>query len=170
MESRIPYYSLAPEAYKLMLGLEEDIGRCSVPQPLAHLVKLRASQINGCAYCLDMHWKDLRAIGEPEHRLYSLDAWRESPWFTEKEQAALAWCEAVTKITEGHAEEGVYAKLREHFTDKEVADLTFVITTINAWNRLAISFRAEPGRYKSKLVPPAAGLGGLLFVFKWLIC
>ena len=120
---------------------------------LLHLVRLRASQINGCAYCLDMHWKDLRAIGETEQRLYSLEAWRECPYYTERERAALAWTEAVTLIATDHASDAVYAAVRPHFDDKALADLTLAISTINAWNRLSIAARLTPGTYQ-----PAAAL------------
>jgi AhpD family alkylhydroperoxidase len=153
MEKRPAYSQLAPEAYKAMLALERYLHHSSLPQPLVHLVKLRASQINGCAFCIDMHWKDLRALGEPEHRLYALDAWRESPFYSEQERAALAWTEAVTKISETHADDEYYKEVRPHFTDQELVDLTFTISTINAWNRLAIPFRVEPGSYKSTLKP-----------------
>ena len=120
------------------------------------LVKLRASQINGCAYCIDMHWKDLRAAGETEQRLYGLDAWRESPYYSERERAALAWTEAVTNIQEGHASDPVFEERRRHFSEKELADLTLAIATINAWNRLVISVRAVPGQYKPGHAFPAS--------------
>jgi AhpD family alkylhydroperoxidase len=151
VSARLPYATIGHEAYKLMLGMEEYLHRCSLPQPLVHLVKLRASQVNGCAFCIDMHWNDLRAIGETEQRLYGLDAWRESPYYTEQERAALAWTEAVTLISETHAEDAVYEEIKKQFTEQQVVDLTFAITTINAWNRLAIAFRAEPGKYRSRL-------------------
>jgi AhpD family alkylhydroperoxidase len=156
MPARPAYAKFAPEAYKAMLALETYIHHCSLPQPLAHLIKLRASQINGCAYCIDMHWKDLRALGEPEHRLYALDAWRESPFYSEQERAALAWAEAVTNISTTHADDEIYNEVRPFFTDQQLADLTIVLSTINAWNRLAISGRAEPGHYKSSLKPETA--------------
>jgi AhpD family alkylhydroperoxidase len=111
-------------------------------------VRLRVSQINGCAYCIDMHWKDLRARGENEQRLYGLDAWEESPYYTERERAALAWAEAVTKIREGHVPDAVWEQVRQHFTEKEIADLTLAVGAINVWNRLAISARAEAGTYQ----------------------
>src|SRR5262250_2940203 len=111
-----------------------------------------ASQINGCAYCIDMHWKDLRAIGENEQRLYGLDAWAESPYYTDRERAALAWTEAVTRVADTHVPDEVYEEVRKHFTEKELADLTLAVAAINAWNRLAISLRAEPGKYQ----PPKA--------------
>ena len=151
MQKRADAFKLGQEGYKGMLALENYLHHSSVPQPLVHLIKLRCSQINGCAYCIDMHWKDLRAIGEPEHRLYALDAWRESPFYTDQERAALAWAEEVTHISETHAEDAAYDALKAHFSDQQIVDLTFVVSTINAWNRLAISFRAEPGHYKSQL-------------------
>ena len=115
MEPRLNYMKVAPGAYKAMSGLEHYLHECGLEEPLLHLIKLRASQINGCAYCLDMHWKDLRAIGENEQRLYSLDAWRESPYYTERERAALAWTEAVTLITNGHVPDSVYEEARRHW-------------------------------------------------------
>src|SRR5579863_828445 len=119
MEPRI-HLQTARGIYEAMLGLEKYLQECSIEQPLLHLVKLRASQINGCAYCLDMHWKDLRALGETEQRLYGLDAWEESPYYTDRERAALAWTEAVTNIREGHASDAVYAQVRQQFTEKEL--------------------------------------------------
>jgi len=107
-----------------------------------------ASQINGCAYCLDMHWKDLQAIGEKEQRMYSLDAWRECPYYTERERAALAWTEAVTLVTNGHVPDAVYEDAKTHFSEKDLADLTLAVATINAWNRLAIAARTTPGTYQ----------------------
>jgi AhpD family alkylhydroperoxidase len=115
-----------------------------------HLVKLRASQINGCAFCIDMHWKDLRAEGETEQRLYGLDAWRLSPYYTDRERAALAWTEAVTLVTEGHVPDEVYEAVRGHFDEKELSNLTLVISTINAWNRAEIAQRGKAGRYQPK--------------------
>src|SRR5262245_6221734 len=108
MNARINYPKAAPGAYKAMLGLEEYLHSCGLEEGLLHLIKLRASQLNGCAYCLDMHWKDLRAIGETEQRLYSLDAWRECPWYTDRERAALAWTEAVTLVSQNHVPDAVY--------------------------------------------------------------
>lgn len=135
-------------AVKAMLGLEQYLRGCGLEESLMNLVKLRASQINGCAYCLDMHWKDLRAIGEGEQRLYGLDAWRESPYYTDRERAALKWTEAVTLITNGHVEDGVYEEVRPHFSERELSDLTLAVATINAWNRLNISARTVPGTYQ----------------------
>jgi len=148
MKPRIDAAKAAPGAYHAMLGLEHYLHQSGLEIPLLHLIKLRASQINGCAYCIDMHWKDLRAVGENEQRLYGLDAWRESPYYTDRERAALAWTEAVTLITNGHVDDEVYEQVRPHFSEKELADLTLAVATINAWNRLAISLRAEPGKYQ----------------------
>jgi AhpD family alkylhydroperoxidase len=130
-----------------MAGLEHYLQGCGLEQPLLHLIKLRASQINGCAYCLDMHWKDLRAIGETEQRMYSLDAWRECPYYTDRERAALAWTEAVTLVSEDHVPDAVYEEVRAHFNEKEMCDLTLAVAAINAWNRLAIASRTVPGSY-----------------------
>jgi AhpD family alkylhydroperoxidase len=140
--------SSAPGIYKAMSGLETYLHQSGLEIPLLHLIKLRASQINGCAYCIDMHWKDLRAIGENEQRLYGLDAWRESPYYSDRERAALAWTEAVTLITDGHVSDESYEEVKPHFSEKELADLTLAVATINAWNRLAIASRTEPGKYQ----------------------
>lgn len=148
MEIRFNYAKSSPGAVKAMLDMERYLHGCGLEETLLHMIKLRASQINGCAYCLDMHWKDARALGETEQRLYSLDAWRECPYYTDRERAALAWTEALTQITQGHAPDAVYNEARAHFSEKELSDLTFAVTTINAWNRLAISSRAEPGTYQ----------------------
>lgn len=148
MEQRFNYLKAAPDAYRAMSGLEQYLHGCGLEEGLLHLIKLRASQINGCAFCLDMHWKDLRAIGEEEQRLYSLDAWRECPWYTDRERAALAWTEALTLVTQGHVPDAVYEEVRKQFTEKELADLSLAITTINAWNRLSIAARTPPGTYK----------------------
>jgi AhpD family alkylhydroperoxidase len=149
MEERLHYTKVAPGGYHAMLGLEKYLHDCSLEQPLIHLIKLRASQINGCAFCIDMHWKDLRALGETEQRMYGLDAWEESPYYTERERAALAWTEAVTRVAEGHVPDRVYDEVRPHFSEKELADLTIAIATINAWNRLAIAARTTPGIYQA---------------------
>jgi AhpD family alkylhydroperoxidase len=131
-----------------MSGLQRYLHDCSLEQSLILLVELRASQINGCAYCIDMHWKDLRAQGDNEQRLYSLDAWRETPYYTDRERAALAWTDALTLITDGHASDADYEAVRPHFTPQELADLTLAIAAINAWNRLTIAARIEPGTYQ----------------------
>jgi len=148
MEQRFNYFKAAPDAYKALSGVEEYLHSCGLEEGLLHLIKLRTSQINGCAFCLDMHSKDLRAIGETEQRLYTLDAWRECPWFTERERAALAWTEALTLITQGHVPDAVYEEARKQFNEKELSDLSIAITTINTWNRLSIASRTPPGTYK----------------------
>ena len=148
MQPRINALAVAPEGYKAMTGLERYLATCGLERKLYHLIKLRASQINGCAYCIDMHWKDLRAEGESEQRLYGLDAWRESPYYTDRERAALQWTEALTLITNGHASDADYDAVRSHFNEKELADLTLAIATINSWNRLSISLRIVPGTYQ----------------------
>ncbi|MBV8631517.1 MAG: carboxymuconolactone decarboxylase family protein [Silvibacterium sp.] len=153
MQPRLNYAKTSAAGYKAMTGLEAYLHECGLEESLLHLIKLRASQINGCAFCIDMHWKDLRAIGEPEQRLYGLDAWREYPLYTERERAALEWTEAVTLITAGHVPDSTYEAVRQHFTEKQLADLTFAVATINAWNRLAISARMEPGRYQPARTP-----------------
>ena len=145
---RLDYQNAAPGAYRAMLGLENYLHACSLEAPLIHLVKLRVSQINGCAYCIDMHWKDLRAIGEGEQRLYSLDAWRETHFYTDRERAALGWAESVTRVADTQVPDDVFAEARRHFSETELVDLTLAIATINAWNRLAISFRAPAGSYE----------------------
>ncbi len=125
------------------------MAQSSVEEKLLHLVKLRASQINHCAYCIDMHWKDLRALGENEQRLYGLDAWRESPYYTERERAALAWTESVTLVADTGIPDEDFEEVRQHFTEEELIDLTFAIATINVWNRLSIAARAPAGTYES---------------------
>ncbi len=150
MKARINYGSVAAGVYEAMDALDRYSAACGLEEGLLHLVRLRASQLNGCAYCLDMHWKDLRALGETEQRLYSLDAWRECPYYTERERAALAWTEAVTQIANGHAADEVHAEARAHFNEKELADLTLAIAAINAWNRLSIAARLVPGSYQPK--------------------
>lgn len=149
MKARMEYWRIAPGAFKAMSSLEAYLKDSGLDKKLLHMVKLRASQINGCAYCIDMHWKDARAAGESEQRLYGLDAWREAPYYDERERAALAWTEALTKITEGHAPDGVYDLVSSHFSEKELADLTWAIAAINTWNRIAITFRSEAGKYRS---------------------
>lgn len=150
MTVRLHYAKDAPAFYAAMMGLEAYLKSCGLEAPLVHLVKLRASQINGCAYCIDMHWKDLRALGETEQRLYSLDAWEECPWYTERERAALAWTEAVTLVADGHVPDAVYDRVKDVLDGKTLADLTAVIATINAWNRLSVAGRTPPGTYHPK--------------------
>ncbi len=148
MQARFKSEKLSAGALKAMLGLEQYLRGCGLEESLLNLIRMRASQINGCAYCLDMHWKDARAAGESEQRLYGLDAWRESPYYNDRERAALQWTEAVTLIREGHVPDEVYDQVRPHFSEKELADLTFAVAAINAWNRLAISSRAPAGTYE----------------------
>ena len=140
--------AVAPDAYRAMSGLEAYLKKSGLEHGLLHMVKLRASQLNGCAYCIDMHWKDARALGETEQRLYGLDAWQESDYYTDRERAALAWTEAVTNLHDGHVPDAAYDAASSHFGEKELADLTWAIATINAWNRVAIASRSEAGRYK----------------------
>ena len=148
MQMRLNFFKAAPGAYEAMSTLEKYISNSGLEHNLLHMIKLRTSQINGCAYCLDMHWKDARAAGETEQRLYGLDAWEEAPYYTDRERAALKWTEAVTKIGEGHVPDELFAKVRMHFDEKELADLTWAIAAINAWNRMAIAFRSPAGSYK----------------------
>jgi AhpD family alkylhydroperoxidase len=147
MEERIHYTKESPGAYHALVELDKYLRECGLEERLLDLVKLRASQINGCAYCLDMHWKDLRADGESEQRLYSLDAWEESPYYSERERAALAWTEAVTRVSETRVPDDVYEKARKQFSGKELADLTVAVAAINLWNRLAIAGRTPAGTY-----------------------
>ncbi|HEX5505462.1 MAG TPA: carboxymuconolactone decarboxylase family protein [Thermomicrobiales bacterium] len=150
MEPRLEYAKVAPGASRAMSGLEQYVHQSGLEPALLELVKTRASQLNGCAYCLDMHTKDARARGETEQRLYALSAWRETPFYSERERAALAWTEAVTLIASGHVPDEVYDEVRRHFSDKELVDLTMAVVAINGWNRLAISFRTVPGTYQPK--------------------
>lgn len=155
MQSRIDLRKY-PEPIKPVLDIEKYLAQSGLEEKLMHLVKMRASQINGCAYCLDMHSIDARAVGEKEQRLYTLEAWRETPFFTDRERAALAWTEALTLIARTHAPDDVYEDLKKHFSEKEIVDLTLVIGAINLWNRLAISTRAVPGHYKAKSTTASA--------------
>jgi AhpD family alkylhydroperoxidase len=148
MEPRIDYLRVAPGAFEAMLGLSKYLRTSGLEESLVNLICLRASQINGCAYCLDMHWKDLKAAGEQDQRLYGLDSWEESPYYSDRERAALAWTEAVTRLHEGHVPDEVYEQVRHQFTEKELADLTLAVSAINSWNRLNIAGRTVPGSYK----------------------
>ena len=141
MQTRLNYLQIAPETMKLAVALETHLAKSGLEQSLYHLVKTRASQINGCAFCIHMHTKDARAHGETEERLYLLDAWRESPLYSDRERAALAWTEALTHISETHAPDDVFEELKPHFTEAEIVNLTMLIGMINLWNRLAISMR-----------------------------
>jgi AhpD family alkylhydroperoxidase len=131
-----------------LFTMGQEVAKSGLDQRLFELVKIRASQINGCAYCLDMHWKDAKAIGESDQRLYMLPAWREAPCYSEQERAALAWTEAVTLIADGNAPDDVYEEARAHFSERELVDLTMAIVTINSWNRLMVAFREEAGTYQ----------------------
>lgn len=144
---RIDYRHLAPTAVSAMREVQRYVDHCSLEKKLLELVKLRASQINGCAYCVDMHSKDARVLGETEQRLYAVAVWREAPFFSEQERAALAWTEAVTLISSSGAPDDVYQLARSQFSEGELVDLTMAILAINGWNRLAVSFRTVAGTY-----------------------
>ena len=144
MKPRMNFFQAAPETVNALMALENQVASSGLEQSLIELVKTRASQINGCAYCINMHTQDARKHGETEQRLYLLNAWRESPVYTERERAALAWTDAVTLISQTHAPDDVYEQVRAQFSEAETVNLTMLIATINAWNRLAISFRAMP--------------------------
>lgn len=148
MEQRMNYMAAAPEGLAALRGLQTYVDDCGLEHSLLELVKTRASQINGCAWCLDMHTKDARAAGETEQRLYLLSVWRETPFYSERERAALAWTEAVTRVSDGPIEDDLYAEVRRHFDEKDLTDLTLAVVTINSWNRLAISFRRTVGSYR----------------------
>jgi len=150
MKQRLAAQQAAPGALKAMYGLESYLASSAIEPHLLHLIKMRVSQINGCAYCLDMHSKDLRAAGETEQRIFLLDGWREAPLYSDSEREALAWAEAVTLVTDGHVPDEVYDDARKQFSEAELVDLTLAITTINAWNRLSIAFRVTPGTYQPK--------------------
>jgi AhpD family alkylhydroperoxidase len=160
MQPRIELRRVNPKLMQPLLAIESYLHGSSLGSGLLHLVKTRASQINGCAYCLDMHTKDARAEGESEQRLYALDAWRETPFFDERERAALEWTEAVTCVAESHVPDEVYERVRQRFSEQELIDLTLAITNINAWNRLNIAFRTVPGDYRpgmyKSMLPQAA--------------
>ena len=150
MKPRMNFYQAAPDTMKALMALEEQIQSTGLGKSLIELVKIRASEINGCAYCISVHTADARKQGETEERLYLLNAWRESPLYTERERAALAWTEAVTLIAEAHAPDDLYEDVRAHFSESETVNLTMLIGSINAWNRIAISFRAiHPVRAKA---------------------
>ncbi len=150
MNARLRYSSVAPGVYKAMMHLEEYIQNSGLEASLIRLIQTRASQINGCAFCLDMHTKDARTDGESEQRLYLLPAWREASCYSERECAALEWTEAVTLVAEDHVPDEVYERVRPHFTDAELVNLTLAITNINAWNRLNVAFRTPAGSYQPR--------------------
>ncbi len=144
MSERLDFYKSSPEAIKAMVGLEQRIGKSGLEKSLIELVRLRASQINGCAYCVDLHASDARKAGENERRLSTLSVWRETPFFTDRERAALEWTEAVTLISQSHAPDSVWEAVQPHFSPEELTDLTLLIVAINGWNRFAIAFRKLP--------------------------
>lgn len=149
---RLQLGKIAPEALKAVLQVSAYINNHSGLEPsLLNLVYLRASQINGCAWCIDMHTKDARALGETEQRLYLVSAWREAPFYTERERAALAWTEAVTLVAKDHVPDDVYEEVKQHFTDKELVNLTLAITQINVWNRFNVAFRNIAGSYQPNI-------------------
>lgn len=148
MESRLNYYKAAPEAFGIMLKFEEYAKTTGFDRKLVELIKIRASQINGCAYCLDMHTKDARHIGETEQRIYLLNAWREAPFYSDAERSVLELTEAVTLIANNGVPDDLYQRVREHFDEKQYVDLIILINTINCWNRLSISMKNVPGDYK----------------------
>jgi AhpD family alkylhydroperoxidase len=137
-------------AARAMYSLQHEVETSGLERPLLELMKIRASQINGCAYCIDMHTKDARAAGESEQRIYALNAWRETPFYTDRERAALEWTESVTKVGETHVPDEVYEQVRRHFSEAETVALTFAIVAINGWNRLAVAMRAPVGTYQPR--------------------
>ena len=148
MKTRIDFAKVSPRALQAMLGLQNYVNGSGLEYSLLELVKMRASQINGCAHCLDMHFKDARAAGETEQRLYLLDAWRETELYSARERAALEWTESLTLVAEDHVPDHVFALAREHFSEEELVNLSLAVVAINGWNRLMIGFRAEVGGYQ----------------------
>jgi AhpD family alkylhydroperoxidase len=158
MSQRLDYYAVAPGGLKTLYALERYLSTSALEPALLELVRLRASLINGCAYCVDVHTKDARARGETEQRLFAVPVWRETPFFSDRERAALAWTEAVTEIGRAGVGDGLFADARAHFSDKDLVDLTMAVIAINAWNRLAVPFRRTVGQYAPPAVitrPPA---------------
>lgn len=156
MSQRIEYGKVAPAAVRAVLGVEQYVRGCGLEHELVALVKLRASYMNGCAYCVDMHTKDARAAGESEQRLYAVPLWHETPFFTERERAALAWTEAVTEMGRDGVSDALFEATRAHFSEAEIVDLTMAVIAINMWNRLSVSFRAEVGSYQPGRAPVAS--------------
>jgi AhpD family alkylhydroperoxidase len=148
MPQRLRYGKAFPEGIHALMEFGKVVNASGLEPTLVELVKTRASQMNGCAYCLDMHTKDARAAGETEQRLYALSAWQETPFYSPRERAALAWTEAITDIQQGHAADQVYEEVRKEFSEAELVRLTLAITQINTWNRISIAFRVEPGTYQ----------------------
>ena len=149
MSSRIDYSKVSPGVYRAMFGLEKYVHECGLENSLLELVRMRVSQINGCAHCLDMHSKDARAAGETEQRLYLVSAWRDAPMFSSRERAALAWAEALTLIAETEISDELYDETRRHFSEEEIVNLTAAIVAINGWNRFAISLKSPVGNYRA---------------------
>ena len=150
MDRRMNYGKVALEGVRALSGLDAYVRHSGLEPGLLDLVRVRASQLNGCAYCIDMHTKDARAGGETEQRLYALSVWRGTPFYTDRERAALAWTEAITRIGDGPVPDALYEEARQYFAEKELVDLTLALIAINGWNRLSIAFRTEPGTYQPK--------------------
>ena len=157
MQPRVDYKSISPAVYRAMLALEQCVREFHLEKNIMELIKIRASQMNGCAYCLDMHTQDARAAGESEQRLSTLSAWRDTPFFTERERAALEWAESITRIADTHAPDDTYQRVRQYFPERELVELTLAIVAINGWNRLAIAFRAVPGVYRAARASDSRG-------------
>ena len=157
MTRRIEFEKVVPAAMRAMLNLEQYVRAAGLEPGLIELVKLRASYLNGCAYCVDMHTQDARAAGEAEQRLYAVPVWRETPFFTARERSALAWTEAVTELGRGGVPDALFEEVRRQFTEAELVNLTMAVIAINGWNRLAVSFRSEPGAYRPGRAAAASG-------------
>jgi AhpD family alkylhydroperoxidase len=157
MDERIRFRQVVPDVYSTLLGVHHYLENCGLEVELLDLVYLRASMLNGCAYCIDMHWKDLRAAGAQEQKLYMLAVWRESRDFTARERAALEWTDAVTRLRDGEVSDAVYRSAKQQFTDVELVHLTLAVAAINSWNRFNVAFRTPAGTYKSPRTAPAAG-------------
>jgi AhpD family alkylhydroperoxidase len=155
---RLNYKKAAPGLYAGMDAVDQYLTDCELEESLLHLIRLRASQINGCAYCIDMHWKDLRALGEAEQRLSCLSAWRDASFYSARERAALAWTESVTRVSVDRVPDSLFAEVREHFSEKELCDLTLAVAAINSWNRLSIAARLTPGSYQPAAAAAVAAL------------
>ena len=152
MKPRIDSRRSSPKVRQHLLAIEAYLHQSSLGAKLLHLVNIRASQINGCAHCLDMHTQEARVDGESEQRLHTLDAWRDTPFFDDRERAALEWTEAVTLVADTRVPDEVYERVRQHFTEQELMDLTFAVAIINTWNRLNVAFRTVPGNYRAGML------------------
>ena len=155
MQARLDYTKIAPEVYRSMLGLEKTINSSGLEEILLDLIRLRVSQMNRCAYCIDMHAKDLQARGESQQRIYLLNAWRESPFYTPRERTALAWAESLTRVSGEHLSDEMYEEARNQFTEAEIVNLTLAVVSINGWNRLNVAFKIPPGSYQSSATQQA---------------